>query len=567
MNLPDLYSVLAGAVGTTVVLRDGPTVPVKLASVHRVGPSLILAGCTLDGRPVHRTVTARGDSPLVPAWAVRLGSMLRLAWSVTDSPDWDATLKDLIAKAGLPVDPEVRWAPILHNIFVRDKGLGKGDSEYRDELIQDALVKLVLRRSLEKFNPDAVKTQDPNYLNLGLAQKVTVYVKQLLRWAAGEALDGEINKPPTESIDALADAGDSDEVDPVVPVEPAILQNDTDDLRSLSQIREAFFAWLQQRRSGPDPTRLLLVFDLLTHEPSTEQAVASWKQTTNTGYQSFRKTVLALREALVAFANHGSMRHNQKLVQTINDLRLRSLNGSEPAAPPSAPLQADPGLIPAEPQAGVGPKAQAMKSSALEPPRSHPKTARPDGPTPSAPRAPQENPSMPTPKFATLKRLAAEAPEEVSTKVEAIKQHLLDQVTLLENFQEQLDMSPKGAAKFEEAEGDEVPEAAKPEPEKKDDDADDQPSFEGLKKAAEEEPEEIEAAIQDFFLGLDQIMAETEGLAETLGVELVAPELGDGDEGLVEFSGSADPETAERMFDAGAATEEEEAEDEFTVPD
>ena len=188
---------------------------------------------------------------------------------------------------------------------------------------------------------------------------------------------------------------------------------------------------------------------------------------------------------------------------------------------------------------------------------------------------------MPTLKYATLQRLAAEAPEEISTKVETLKQHLLDQVALLENFQEQLDMSPEGAEKFEpepDGDKDDKPdfEGAKEEgekqdkPEKKDDgdkdkDAKKDGKFAGLRHFAAKEPEAIEDAIQDIFLGMDEAMAEVEALANDLGVDLVVPEVGEnpddpdaglhgempvGGEGdLVEFSGTADPETAKVMFE------------------
>ena len=204
MNLPDLYPVLAGAVGSTVVLR-GASAPMKLASVHRAGTSIVLAGRTLDGRPASCAVRSWGDSPLTPAWAVRLGSMLRLAWDAEDSPDWDTIIKDLIAQAGLPVDHEVRWGPILYNIFTGDKGLGRGDSEFRDELIQEALVRIVLRRSLEKFDPDAVENPDPNYANLPMKDKVRIWMIQLLKGVAGSREVGgyarKLKDPRNTSLD------------------------------------------------------------------------------------------------------------------------------------------------------------------------------------------------------------------------------------------------------------------------------------------------------------------------------------------------------------------------------
>ena len=159
-------------------------------------------------------------------------------------------------------------------------------------------------------------------------------------------------------------------------------------------------------------------------------------------------------------------------------------------------------------------------------------------------------------------------------------------------------MSPEGAEKFEpepDGDADDKPDfegtkeegEKKDKPEKKDDDKKDG-KFAGLRHFAAKEPEAIEDAIQDIFLGMDEAMAEVEALANDLGVDLVVPEVGEnpddpdaglhgempvGGEGdLVEFSGTADPETAKVMFDAGAEasdgveTEEEEPEEEFTIP-
>jgi hypothetical protein len=630
MNQLDPYLVLAGAVGTSVVLRDGSRAPIKLASVHRAGSTIVLSGRALDGSAVTRTVSASGGNPLLPAWAIRLaGALSVMAWRADQRPtDWNPVITGLIEAAGLPVDPKMNWNPVLYNLFTHDKGMGRGDSEFRDELIQQALFTIVRRRSLEKFDPDAAQTDDPDKLRRPLAEKVSIYMVQLLKWQAGDKEVGayakNIKDPAGLTLDLSVDNRDANdsEASPIGSdflVDPNIQQDQADGVRSLTQLRGAFATWVQKRRGGALPHKILLLFDLLTQDRDPSDTIAVWEEVTNTGYGSMKKTREILRTDLTAFANSEAQRHNPALVSLVNDLRVK--DSALPATEaPAEPLQADPDLIPAEPEAvpaGVGPKAQAMHSGPPAPRSSAHLAAlftqamlTPAALTPGSgsvyalrtaqtlPAAPSKELRMPTPKNAalarratlttlgTLKRLAAEAPEQVSTAVESIKQKLLDQVACLENFQEQLDMSPEGAAKFDEPEAEVVGDHDKGTEEKEpkdqdkkdgDDDADDQgkPTFAGLKQAAEDEPEEIENALQDFFLGLDEIMAETEGLASTLGVELIAPQPdGDGDlddgveveeeqgpkpgEELVEFSGTADPETAKVMFDAGAEDSGEE---------
>jgi hypothetical protein len=381
MNLPDLYQVLAGAVGTTVVLR-GTTFPIKIASVHRAGSRLVLEGRALDGSKVTRTLAARSESPLVPAWAIRLGSMLRLSWGSEAGVDWDRIIKEIIAHAGLPVDPKKNWGPLLYSIFSRDWNLAKGDPELLDDLIQESVVSMLHRRSIEGFDPNKVVNPGPGFEKLSLAEKVSQYVIQLLHGQAGERARKE--NGPNGYKNLNIDSLDHDNADPFDDEEGGgqrkeladseIVQDSDDEVRSLSQIRDAFENWLQKRRGGQQPYKIMLVFDLWTREPSQIDAVRAWKDITNTSYQIYNATQKLLREALIQFANSGPLRRDPFLVRVVNDLRLKSFQGDE-SPETTEPLQADPDLIPAEPEpesapAPVeppvippGPKAQAMKST------------------------------------------------------------------------------------------------------------------------------------------------------------------------------------------------------------
>ena len=193
MNQMDIYSVLAGSVGETVVLRGGSHAPIKVASVHRAGASITLVGTTLDGRAETRSVLATGASPLMPPWMRHLASMLRIA-----GMNWDEGIKALITDAGLPVEHNIDWNKVLNAMFIR-AGLAVGDPAERSDLIHLAVVSIIKRRALERFNPNLLTTpvdEDEEiaplddedkvaYADLPLAKKVTIWILQLFKWQVG----------------------------------------------------------------------------------------------------------------------------------------------------------------------------------------------------------------------------------------------------------------------------------------------------------------------------------------------------------------------------------------------
>lgn len=113
--------------------------------------------------------------------------------------------------------------------------------------------------------------------------------------------------------------------------------------------------------------------------------------------------------------------------------------------------------------------------------------------------------SMSNPKFASLKRLAAESPEQVNEAIEFIKGKLSDSLNNLTILQENL-----GAVTLD-ANG------QNPKPVEGD------AKFASFKRIAEEKPELMEQALGEFYGDMDEVMAFTENLADHLDLDLPTP--------------------------------------------
>lgn len=110
-------------------------------------------------------------------------------------------------------------------------------------------------------------------------------------------------------------------------------------------------------------------------------------------------------------------------------------------------------------------------------------------------------------KFAALKRIAAENPEAIAEAIDGLKSQLSEQLNNLTILQENLGIKePVGEVK--EGEPVEVK------------DVEGEEKFAGLKHLAAEEPAQLEEAFGEFYLAMDNIMAQTEALADNLDITL-----------------------------------------------
>lgn len=361
MSQPGSYTDLAGMVGRTVVLRGGHTAPIKVASARRSGPYITLEGHGLDGTPASRTMLASQGRPVLASWMVRLSSMLRVAWT----EKWDAVVKDLIAKAGLPVDTSKNWDAILNN-KIHQSGAAKPGESYNN-VIQDILTTIILRRSLEKFDPNA-GGNDPNYAQQSLAEKVSAYMSNLIEWQLrGNDADSrrwrDSNKNEVSGDDVPV--GDDEGIPLLQRVEdpgadPASHMHDVEDIQSLRRFRDRFYEFLQQERGGTEiPGRVIALFDLITRDPEATDTSKRWMANTGGSYPMYTKTLKNLRSWLQAFAKSmGASATGSRFTQMVNDMGIRV----ERNAPALSPGSTDDLLLP-DAEVPPGPKAKAMHAS------------------------------------------------------------------------------------------------------------------------------------------------------------------------------------------------------------
>jgi hypothetical protein len=112
-------------------------------------------------------------------------------------------------------------------------------------------------------------------------------------------------------------------------------------------------------------------------------------------------------------------------------------------------------------------------------------------------------------KFAALKRIAAENPEAIAEAIDGLKSQLSEQLNNLTILQENLGIvAPVEGAEVKEGAPMEVAEVEGEE------------KFAGLKHLAAEEPAQLEEALGEFYLAMDKVMAQTEALADNLGITL-----------------------------------------------
>lgn len=363
MSQPGSYTDLAGMVGRTVVLRGGNTAPIKVASARRSGPYITLEGHGLDGTPVSRTVLASQGRPVMASWMVRLSSLLRVAWT----EKWDAVVKDMISKAGFPVDNSKNWDAILNN-KIHQSGAAKPGESYNN-VIQDILTTIILRRSLEKFDPNA-GGNDPNYARQSLAEKVSAFMSNLIEWQlrgndadSRRWRDSNKNEVSGDDIPAGDEAGISllqRTEDP--DSDPSADLHYVEDIQSLRRFRDKFYEFLQQERGGTEiPGRVIALFDLITRDPEATDISKQWMANTGGSYPMYTKTLKNLRSWLQAFAKSmGATATGSRFTQMVNDMGIRV----ERNTPALAPGSADDLLLPGtEDTVSPGPKARAMHAS------------------------------------------------------------------------------------------------------------------------------------------------------------------------------------------------------------
>ena len=290
-------------------------------SVQQLGDRLTVTGVTASGQDI-RVQMQDPRNDLMPRWARRISSLMRMAW---ENEPWDNLIKTTLASKHLPVDETVNWNSVLNNLFSR---YGFTNETEREDAIQQAiLTTFVVRQSLDKFDPnrstDATK-------DLPLEKRLTSYIIQLFHWQlTGKDEVGDqmhtrlkheltvLDKPGEEGAPSMADKVETDHISP----EDAVL--DELEVNSYADFRAAFADYVVRYREGDIPGRLLTLMDLLASAEDGTQLKQEWEAQTGTSYSYMRSLLAPLRNELLHFSQSVKA-PDTKLTRLINELRART---------------------------------------------------------------------------------------------------------------------------------------------------------------------------------------------------------------------------------------------------
>jgi hypothetical protein len=463
-----------------------------------------------------------------------LGSTLRRFSNLmitSYNKDFDLYVKTAIREAGLPVDEDMNWSSYLESIYKKVIA----DQDLRDEAAHHMIIThLYQLKTLLKFDPNRAPDKDNP-----LEKQVTTFLKKMFSYSVSKARDwvgehygyGKVYKtveidPETgeekkkveiKNQEVQPEFGTGDETYNIFDTKPTL--DDHTELESSSDLKEfkaEFFPWLTRTMGKKVGPNLAILFDAtLTNEVSDE----IWKDfeaKTQKSFSYYKKAIVNLRECITKFIKEGNIDKSNLLVKLVNDYtkKLVKMEDEEKSVKKqdSAVTSSQEKPMGRLSQIIAKKKEAAAKAEAL----SEAKTA--------------------ASKFATLKRIAEEEPEALGEAIAELRDKFMEQVEALDALAENLNLTPddlvpeEGESLEEEALEGEAKEGklakkriakkriAKKRIAKK--------FAVGLRRVADEEPEEVSLSLNEIYSNLDHLAEGVENLADNLGVELEDSEEG-----------------------------------------
>ncbi len=523
----------------------------RVASVSRKGSEISLLIQAADGKQTSIPATAKLAHPLVQ----RIATLILADFS----QHFDAMMKSLIKAHGLPVDENINWDKRLNKLFIK-LGVAPKNDELREDAIQETIFRYFTgdRDMLASFDPDRLPSEIP------LAEKVSIYIQKVFAWRAERMRDYVDQYQDHLSLDKNLSEDNDSTLGDLIPgsdAQPDESLLDQEAITDLASFRTGFAAYLKKHREGDLPDTLMILFDILVGSHDGAEAKKKW-EATGKSYTYMRNLMGVLQEELVHFAKSANAPQGL-LTKLINDLRtdIAEAKATADKAPAAEPVEASMTTLAAMedvPDAQTGaldsattsptsandpitPKeaSMAIKKSPLSKPKAASKPAAPaakPAPKAAAAQAPltaktaSKTGAALAVKFATLKKLAEEHPEEVADAIAGIRDiaqgvadnaaNILDNLNLAD---QEVGMDAPVEEGAEEGETVLAKKAAAKRSHRL--------RYAKLRRTADAAPEAMEAAIGDLYMGLDDACDAVEALAENLDIELPTDEPEEGEEG------------------------------------
>jgi cytochrome c553 len=429
----------------------------------------------------------------------RFSNFMRTAYN----KDFDLYVKTAIREAGLPVDDDMNWSNFLEKIY---KSVSN-DPDLRDEVAHHMIIThLYHLRTLNKFDAKRGPDQDNE-----LAKKVTTFLKKMFSYSVSKARDWigvnygygktvkeEVTNPETgkreegmvfkKEIQPEYSVGDQT----FNILDNHSVNDDHSDIESSQDFldfKNAFYPWLIQDMGKIVGPNLVTLFEATLNNEDPDAVWEEFKTKTSKSYSYYKKAVANLRECIRKFVATGKVDTTNLLVRLVNDYNKKLQKMVPKEQPVTSSLEEN----------KVGKLAELIAKKKLAAKATEVKA------TPS--------------KYAKLKRLAADEPEAIGEAIAELRDKFMSQVEALDALAENLNLTPEDVEPG--LEGVE-PEAEFSEFEAEKSSSKKASKFAaGLRRTADEEPEEVEISLNEIYSNIDVLAQGVENLADNLGVELV----------------------------------------------
>jgi len=407
----------------------------------------------------------------------RFASMMIKAYN----KDFDLYVKTAIREAGLPVDEDMNWSSYLEKAY---RSISN-DPEIRDEAAHHEIIEHLYRlKTLDKFDPDSSPAKDAP-----LDKKVTIFLKTMFSYSVSKAR-AWVAKNYGYGHEVQPEIGvneDGGSVNILDTVEHGVSDTHSD-LESSSDVKEfkkEFEPWLIRRMGKKVGPNLSVLFDLSLKYDDSEDIWNAFSEKTGKSYSYYKKAIVNLASLIKEFIGKGIIHPSNLLVRLVNDYnsKLNKIEQEAETAKESNLSEGEPVMSSAKELKDKKKEIEAKKASVV-PAKKESKLA-----------ALIASKKAKLAKYATLRRIAEEETDDVAEAVAELRDLFMQNVEQLDNLMENLNLDVESLDK-EGAWG------------------------QGLKRAVEEEPEEVENALVTVYNNIDQIAEGIENLATNLGIDL-----------------------------------------------
>lgn len=295
---------------------------IKVSSISSIAGIGSLVQGSMMGKEVSRLLTQDFVHPVFARLAAHFAALQ--VSKRANAFDYNMYVQEAIKQHGLPVDPKIDWTKYLSRVFSK---VAPGRPELQEEAVYHILF-------LTLFKRDILSSFDPSKQNEELSQKpleerVTAFLQQQFKWRVSEAVNWlrgqseDDEDVPVGSLDTGGVSFDGDSTSIDVPDTDSL--NSIDHIETVSEFKtiknELNKALRNQGTAAKEAAELF--FNLAAQVDDPRELSSIWMKQTGKSYSYFRKIRDLVADTISDLISTGKIGESFKLVQLLHDLKLQ----------------------------------------------------------------------------------------------------------------------------------------------------------------------------------------------------------------------------------------------------